>query len=403
MAGVPEAGGRSETGEDSETQRKSGTEETAAVAEGREAGGTALEAWKTWGQIILLFTVLYLFLVSIGMMGASFKLFGKGFAEQLVATTANPLVGLFVGILATTLVQSSSTTTSITVGIVAVGRLTIENAVPIVMGANVGTSVTNTLVSMGHITRREEFRRALAGATVHDFFNLIVVAVLLPLELATGYLKHFASAVSQMFVGVGGMKLANPLKTIVKPSVNLMVDLLAENPTLILIVSLVLMYLALKFLVDLARGIVVRRAERFLHRYLFGAPALAMLFGLVLTIMVQSSSITTSLVIPLVGAGILTVEAIFPYTLGANVGTTVTAMLAALSTANIAAITIAFVHLFFNLSGIALVYPVRFIRLIPVKLAHMLADLTSRSRGLAIVYILVVFYGIPALVILFWR
>ncbi len=361
------------------------------------------EAWKTWGQVLLLAGVLYLFLVSIGMMGGAFKLFGKGFARQLVETTANPLVGLFVGILATTLVQSSSTTTSITVGIVAAGGLSIESAVPIVMGANIGTSVTNTLVSMGHITRREEFRRALAGATVHDFFNLIAVAVLLPLELMFGYLKHLAGFVAKLFVGVGGMKLANPIKAIVKPAVGAAIDFLGQNPTLVLIVSLVLMYLALKYLVDLARGIVVRRAERFLHRYLFGAPALAMLFGLVLTVLVQSSSISTSLIIPLVGAGILTVAQIFPYTLGANVGTTVTAMLAALSTANVAAITIAFVHLFFNLSGIALVYPIRFIRLIPIRLAHMLADLTSRSQGLAIVYILVVFYVVPGAIILFWR
>ena len=174
----------------------------------------ARESCKTWGQVFLLVGVLYLFLVSIGMMGGAFKLFGKDFATQLVETTSNPLVGLFVGILATTLAQSSSTTTSITVGIVAAGGMTIESSVPIIMGANIGTSVTNTLVSMGHITRREEFRRALAGATVHDFFNLIAVALLLPLELMFGYLKHLSLFVAKLFVGVGGMKLANPLKAI---------------------------------------------------------------------------------------------------------------------------------------------------------------------------------------------
>ncbi|MDP7453840.1 MAG: hypothetical protein QGE95_16535, partial [Arenicellales bacterium] len=73
--------------------------------------------------------------------------------------------------------------------------------------------------------------------------------------------------------------------------------------------------------------------------------------------------------------------------------------LAALSTANVAAITLAFVHLFFNLSGIVLVYPIRCIRLIPIRLAYMMANLTSRSRGLAIVFVVVVFYAIPGLVI----
>ena len=120
-------------------------------------------------------------------MGKAFKGFGKGFAETLLNTTSNPFVGLFIGILATSLVQSSSTTTSIIVGIVASGAITIGNAIPIIMGANIGTTVTNTLVSLGHITRREEFKRAVAGATVHDFFNLICVAIMFPLELATGF------------------------------------------------------------------------------------------------------------------------------------------------------------------------------------------------------------------------
>lgn len=361
------------------------------------------ETWIMIGQIILLNIVLYLFLVSIGMMGASFKLFGKDFARQLVETTANPVVGLFVGILATALVQSSSTTTSLTVGIVAAGGLTIEGAVPIIMGANIGTSVTNILVSMGHITRKEEFRRAQAGALVHDFFNWFAVLLIFPLELATGFLRTTATFVSNTFMGVGGMSLANPLKAIVKPTVKMSVSLLGESPILVFIVSLVLMYWALKFLVDLAKGVVVKRAERVLQKYLFGAAGLSMLFGLVMTVLVQSSSITTSLIIPLVGAGILSVEQIFPYTLGANVGTTVTAMLAALSTANIAAITIAFVHLCFNIAGIVLIYPITYIRRIPIKLAQGMANLTSQSRGLAIAFVLVVFYIIPAVVIYFGR
>ena len=117
--------------------------------------------------------MLYLFLVSIGLMGTAFKGFGKGFAENLIRTTSNPFVGLFVGILATSLVQSSSTTTSIVVGMVGSGVITVSSGVYIVMGANIGTTVTNTLVSLGHFTRRDEFRRAVGAATVHDFFNFI--------------------------------------------------------------------------------------------------------------------------------------------------------------------------------------------------------------------------------------
>ena len=88
-------------------------------------------------QILQLVFFLYLFLVSIGLMGASFKIFGKGFAETLIATTSNPFVGLFIGVLATSLIQSSSSTTSIVVGMVGGGVLTVGNAIPIVMGANI--------------------------------------------------------------------------------------------------------------------------------------------------------------------------------------------------------------------------------------------------------------------------
>ena len=172
---------------------------------------------KTFTKILLVVLSLYFFLVSIGLLGKAFKGFGKDFAENLLQTTSNPFVALFVGILATSLVQSSSTTTSIVVGMVAGGVLTVGNAVPVIMGANIGTTVTNTLVSLGHITRREEFKRAVSGATVHDFFNLICVAILFPIELATGFLQKSATFLSTAFVNVGGIKFTSPIKMATKP------------------------------------------------------------------------------------------------------------------------------------------------------------------------------------------
>ncbi|MCZ6621799.1 MAG: Na/Pi symporter, partial [Deltaproteobacteria bacterium] len=127
---------------------------------------------STGFRIIQLLIFLYLFLFSINLMGASLKMFGKGFAETLIASTSVPLVGLFIGILATSLIQSSSSTTAIVVGMVGGGVLTVSNAIPIIMGANIGTSVTNTLVSLAHINRTLEFRRSFSASTVHDFFNL---------------------------------------------------------------------------------------------------------------------------------------------------------------------------------------------------------------------------------------
>ena len=131
---------------------------------------------------ILVLAYLYVFLVSISLMGSSFKYFGIGFATKLLTMTDNPVVSLFIGLLATAIIQSSSTTTSLIVALVSGGCLTVHNAVPMVMGANIGTTVTNTIVSFFQISRREEFARAFPAAIVHDIFNVMAVMVFLPLE-----------------------------------------------------------------------------------------------------------------------------------------------------------------------------------------------------------------------------
>ncbi|MEZ5331190.1 MAG: Na/Pi symporter [Thermoanaerobaculia bacterium] len=354
-------------------------------------------------QGLLLALLLYGFFVGLDLMGLSFKLFGKGLAEELIARTGNPFVGLFIGILATTLVQSSSTTTSMTVGLVAAGALTVEGAIPIIMGANIGTSVTNTLVALGHVTRPEEFRRAFAGATVHDFFNWLSVLILFPLELTTGYLSRTAMALEGVLEGAGGMKLANPLKEIVRPTAEWIAGVLGESGWLTLIAGLGLLFLALRFLVGVLRSVFTERAEQVLHRTLFRSSMAAVTAGILMTVMVQSSSITTSVMVPLVGAGMITLEQVFPFTIGANIGTTVTAMLAALATADPSAVAVAFSHLLFNLSGAVMIYPVPAVRRIPLGLARGLGNLAFRNRALAALYIVAAFYGLPILFLLLSR
>jgi sodium-dependent phosphate cotransporter len=347
-------------------------------------------------RLVALLALLYLFFVSISLMGASFKFFGKDFARQLLETTSNPFVGLFIGILATSLVQSSSTTTSMTVALVAGGGIDVFHAIPIVIGANVGTSVTNTLVSLGHIGRPDEFERAFAAATVHDFFNLMAVVIIFPLQVATNFLGLVASGLGHMFADVGGLALLNPLKLIVKPTVKLVAHWTHETGWLMLIISVALLLFALRFIVKNLKAVVIGKVEAFFTSTLFKNAARSMFLGLVLTIMVQSSSITTSLVVPLAGAGILSLEQIFPMTLGANVGTTITAMLAALVTGELTAVTVAFAHVLFNIIGIAIIWPIRWV---PMRLARGLARSAVRSKMVPVVYILLVFFGIPLLLI----
>lgn len=354
---------------------------------------------------------LYLFLVSISLMSHAFKGFGKGFAENLITTTSNPFVGLFIGILATSIIQSSSTTTSMVVAFVASGVLSVRCAIPIVMGANIGTTVTNTLVAMGHITRKEEFKRAFSGSTIHDFFNILTVIILFPIEMTTHYLERAGTYLSSVFFNVGGLKFTSPIKVIVKPAVRFVDSILeklipSSSPVIInaaiLIVAFVILFLALFNIVKIMRSLVVKKADMMFNKIIGRSVLLSMFMGMLFTAIVQSSSITTSILVPLVAAGVLELEQSFPIVLGANVGTTVTAMLAAL-TGNIAGVTVAFVHLIFNITGILIIYPLKQLRRIPLRMARFMAEKCSKRRALAIVYVIGVFYLLPLLLILWSR
>ena len=332
-----------------------------------------------WGALLkaaIFLLALYVFFVSIDLMSAAFKLAGKDFAGQLFKTASDPIAGVLIGFLATTLVQSSSSTTSIIVGLVAAGTLQLRLAVPMIMGANIGTTVTNTIVSIGHITRRNEFGRAFAASTVHDFFNLLAVIVLLPVEVLFHPIEKIATALTGLFQGVGGLQVASPLKAVIKPATNLAADLVPHFGPL-LAIALLALFLSLGWMVKIMRGVVLTRVETLFSKVLFRNDLASFSLGAAVTATVQSSSATTSLVVPLAGAGILSVRKIFPYTLGANLGTTVTAILASLSTGNAAAVTVALSHLTFNVMGIVIFYPAK---ALPIRLATALGRVASRSR-----------------------
>lgn len=361
-------------------------------------------------KALLVALTLYAFLVGIGSMSTAFKAMGKGFVQDtlLGMGSSSPIVALFIGILATTLVQSSSTTTSLVVGLVAAGALDFHSAIYMVMGANVGTTVTNTVVSLGHITQTSEYRRAFAAATVHDFFNLIVLAVLFPIEVYSGVLDDASLWCANAFEGVGGTKLANPIKAITKPTINALKDV-CESITaehlgpLLLTIAVLLTFGALIGLVKILKSIMVSKLENLFDRVLFKSPYRGLVFGIFLTILVQSSSITTSVAIPLVGAGVLSIRQVFPYTMGANIGTTITALLASLAAmaaagedGRVAAalgLQLAFHHVLFNVLGVALLWPVRNF---PIWIAEQFARLAQWNRLVPLVYIIVVFYLMPA-------
>lgn len=167
-------------------------------------------------------------------------------------------------------------------------------------------------------------------------------------------------------------------------------------------VSMAGIFLTLFYLVKVLRSVAESRVKVYMTRALDASPYVAMLVGAVVTVMVQSSSITTSIMVPLAGARLVTLRQVFPVTLGANIGTTVTALLASMAAppeTAVLAVQIAVVHLLFNLMGIVLVFPITAIREIPLRAARALANLAVRSKKMAILYLLSMFYVLPALLV----
>ena len=279
----------------------------------------------------------------------------------------------------------------------------VDDAVPMVMGANIGTTVTNTLVSLGHIRQSNEFRRAFAAATVHDFFNVLAVAILLPLELLFGVISNTAEWVSERLVGAAGTEWKSPVKQWVREPVSWLEsfwDAVGTSGTvegvLMVLTGLVIILAALTFITRNMRVLVADRVERSVNAMLSrGGGAVALLLGVVITIAVQSSSITTSILIPLAGAGVISLRNAYPITLGANVGTTITALLAALAASSPESLTVALAHTTFNVFGIIALYVIPIARDLPINLAERLADLAVAHRTLAVAYVAVVFVVLP--------
>ena len=358
----------------------------------------------------LVITLVYLLLIAVAMIGSGFKLIAGQSAKELFEFATNPIVSLVIGMMATAIIQSSSTVTSIIVGLVA-GGLPISIAIPMVMGANIGTTITNTLVSIGHIKKAEEFKRAFSAATVHDFFNLISVVIFLPLEIMFGFLEKIGSFLANLFIGTSSLAMSefNFIKPLIKPPIKFiqenLIFYLQDNITGILmcLVGVFLIFFVITYIGKLLKTLMVGRVKDILHMAIGKGAISGITSGTAVTVLVQSSSTTTSLIVPLAGHGIFSLKQIYPFTLGANIGTTITAILAATAITGdtaIFALQIALIHFIYNLFGVIVIYGIPFLREIPLWCANALATLTIKNKLYAILYIALVFFAIPLVLIM---
>lgn len=467
---------------------------------------------------------LYFFLVGLNLMGDAFKALAGDSAGNIFGFASNPIAGLMVGILFTVMVQSSSTTTSIIVTAVGANVLEVTTAVPMIFGANIGTSVTNTIVSIGFAGNILNYERAFAGATVHDIFNIFNVILWLIIEsisnainggdggllvIMTGAItksfepcddetddcekwvspiKEIAGVVSKAIISIDkdvikDISLGRPdgdmcerlcekdcgfkfsRKMCVPASANLAAsskticgntyldgdenvtvskkakakftfcdynattDTYTIDPQVLedaqtwyddyrmvkggfmeeftdegagvftLILSILMLCLCLFGLVKILNYVIRGSAERVVKKALNMNGYLAILVGCGITIFVQSSSVTTSILTPLVAVGVLSLEKMVPLTMGANIGTTFTGILAALVSDSADGFQIALIHVFFNVFGVVLFYPIPFIRAIPIKIARNLGKVAATFRPFPTFYIFFVFAIYPLLLL----
>ena len=357
--------------------------------------------WRRW---LLLIALVYLMLLAVSMIGSGFKLAAGDHAKTLFTFASNPIMGLIIGMVATALIQSSSTVTSIIVGMVA-GGLPITIAVPMMMGANIGTSITNTLVSLGHVAKKDEFQRAFNAATIHDFFNVMSVIIFLPLEMAFGILEHSSAFVVSMLNtgGTMGVDGFNPIKALTQPALNIVTGMVSGLPSVYpgiakIILGIGLIVTSITYMGKIMKSLMVGKAKDILHKSIGKGPISGISSGALMTVLVQSSSTTTSLVVPLVGSGILKAKDIYPFTLGANIGTCITALIAALGVVGVnagVALQIAMVHLLYNVFSVVLIYGTPMLRDIPLDLSYKLSVIVAEKKFYGVAYIGGLFFCMP--------
>ena len=373
-----------------------------------EQPGGAADNRNNWLSWLLVLALVYLLLAAVAGIGDGFKLAAGDNARELFAFASNPIIALVIGLVVTAVIQSSSTVTSIIVGLVA-GGLPLGIAIPMVMGANIGTSLTSTLVSLGHVRNGEEFRRAFAAATVHDSFNLCAVAILLPLEILFRPLERVATALAEMLYSEASLSMSdvNFMGTLLSPASQVMELITSWLPGIfagiaMIVIGVVMILLVITSMGQILKRLLVGRARDIMHAAVGKGPIAGIASGTAITMLVQSSSTTTSLIVPLAGAGVFTIQQIYPFVLGANIGTTITALLAVTAISGPmadTALAIALVHLFFNVFAIAILYGIPFTRNVPIKMAETLATLAMRSKWYVVAYIAGVFFVIPLLLI----
>ncbi|KAF4315253.1 hypothetical protein G195_011224, partial [Phytophthora kernoviae 00238/432] len=373
---------------------------------------------------------LYFFMVAVKFIGDGFTLALGCDSKGAFDFANNPVAGLMIGTISTALLHSSGTVTSITVALVGAGGMTVRQGVYVVMGANIGTCVTCIMVAFGQVGDPTRFQRAMAAATVHDMYNIWSVIVLFPIEVLFHPLEKMSVAMSNAKTSSGAFD--SPVDAIVKPLTQelLVVDKKSiykvatgdlectSNLTFVsggvfegssmsdgsigaitVVVGFCILVCALVTLVKMLAKVFLGPTKTLVSKLLNYNGYVNIFVGTLITFAVHSSTVVTSTLTPMAGLGVITLEQVYPLVIGANLGTTGTALLASLVTGKADSVAIALVHFWFNVFGIILFYPIPITRKPILDWARSLAFFSASWAWTAALFLIFLFLVIPGILL----
>ena len=349
-------------------------------------------------RAILIIMALLFFFFSIDLMVTSFGSLAGVYHENILSSALNPFIGLFIGLLITAIIQSSSTTTTMVVAVVATGTLSIQEAIPIIMGANIGTTLTSTIVSLGFISNKTAFRKAVSAGVIHDFYNIILALVLFPLEYYYGFLSGIATSLNSLLVKKSPAANGIYPDSFFDFGFSEAIINWVSNSTVVVIFSFLLLFISIKVLANIIQKTIIGKSRDRLRKFVFNKPHKSFGWGMLLTAAIQSSSVATSLMVPLVATDKVRLKSAFPFIIGANLGTTVTALIAAILRSE-AAVGIAICHFLFNLTGAVLFMALPFLHTGLINLTKRFSVVTTQQRIIGLLYIVFTFFLLPFLLI----
>lgn len=359
---------------------------------------------KQWREILikgfLLIILTFFFLFAIDLVIETVKiLIGESYIKSTLNNVYSPFAGLFVGLLVTALAQSSTLVTSLGVAMVASGTLSLQNAVPIVIGANIGTTMTPLLVSFGYIMHKKEFRKAIAGSMSHILVNILPALLIFPLEYYGGFLSKASLYLAILFSGKNAiLPFKIPYVGEISTSVIFQHIPLLQYPVLFLVLGLLSLFACIRLFIALFEKLFVSDFFGRLEKVVRTSKWRSFLWGVIITALIHSSTIVIGFLITLIGSNKVSLKQAFPFIIGANLGTTLTALTASLGKSE-AGMSIAFAHFLFNLISMLLVLPFPWIENKIILLCRRSGSLIMQYRLASFLYVLILFFLLPFLLI----